>query len=126
MPAKKLSDHDLVFGDLDRELEVTRTVLERLPEEKFGWTPHEKSMKLGRLAMHVATIPEWALITLNDSGLDMAAGKRPRTEPNDKKDLLETFDKAAKDLREAVKKFDAGTIGDAWTIRNGAQVMASK
>ena len=126
MPPIKLSDHELVFGDLERELAVTRTVLERLPEEKFGWTPHEKSMKLGRLGMHVATLPDWARQAIADDGLDMATAPQPRVEPNDKQDLLQTFDKSANQLREVVKKFDAAAIGNTWTIRDGAQVMASK
>lgn len=126
MASKSPSPHELIFGDLERELAVTRTVLERLPEDKFAWKPHEKSMHLGRLAMHVATMPDWARDTLAKDDLDMATAPRPRSEPNDKKDLLETFDKSAAALREVVKKFDAAKIGDPWVIRSGAKVMASK
>jgi uncharacterized damage-inducible protein DinB len=126
MPSKPPSPHELIFGDLERELAVTRTVLERLPEDKFAWKPHEKSMHLGRLAMHVATLPEWARVTLADNGLDMATAPRPRVEPKDKKDLLAEFDKSAADLREIVKKFDPAKIGDTWTFGSGSQIMASK
>ncbi len=126
MATQNLSAHELIFGDLERELAVTRTVLERLPEDKFAWKPHEKSMNLGRLAMHVATLPDWAKSTIAQDGLDMATAPRPRVEPTDKKDLLAEFDKCANELRAVVKKFDAGRIGDVWTIRNGSHVMASK
>lgn len=66
--------------DLDRELKVTRKVLERLPESHFAYKPHEKSMNLGRLAMHVATLPQWMRDTLAADELDLAAAK-PRA-PN--------------------------------------------
>ena len=50
---------DIIFGDLEREVAVTRKVLERLPAAHFDWKPHEKSMSLGRLALHVADLPDW-------------------------------------------------------------------
>ena len=49
----------IIFWDLERELAVTRKVLEHLPPEHFAWKPHEKSMSLGKLALHVATLPDW-------------------------------------------------------------------
>jgi hypothetical protein len=48
---------EIEFGDLERELAVTRIVLERLPQEHYSWKAHEKSMTLGRLALHVAGLP---------------------------------------------------------------------
>ena len=53
----------MAFGDLERELAATRRVLERLPEEHYSWKPHEKSMSLGRLALHVANLLYWQLVT---------------------------------------------------------------
>ncbi len=44
-------------GELEREAATTRRLLERVPASKLGWKPHTKSMSLGQLAMHVATIP---------------------------------------------------------------------
>ncbi len=46
--------------ELDREASSTRKMLERVPEGKNEWTPHAKSMTLGKLATHVATLPRWA------------------------------------------------------------------
>jgi uncharacterized damage-inducible protein DinB len=46
-----------ILQELDQETAVTRRVLERVPEDKLDWRPHEKSFSLGQLAMHVATIP---------------------------------------------------------------------
>ena len=49
-----------IFTDVERELAVTRRVLEKVPAEKFAFKPHEKSMNLMQLALHVAHMPEWA------------------------------------------------------------------
>ncbi|HYN07294.1 MAG TPA: DinB family protein [Vicinamibacterales bacterium] len=48
---------DPLLQELDREAETTRRVLERVPEDRLGWRPHEKSRTLGQLALHVATLP---------------------------------------------------------------------
>jgi hypothetical protein len=54
------------------EMAKTRKTLERVPEDKFGWKPHEKSMAMGRLTGHLAEIPMWAAFTINDAGYDVA------------------------------------------------------
>ena len=96
------SSKDIAFGDLDRELKVTRKVLERLPEKDFAWKPHEKSMHLGRLAMHVATLPQWMVTTLTQDGLDFANPPPIRTEAKNHADLLQEFDKHAADVKAAL------------------------
>jgi uncharacterized damage-inducible protein DinB len=126
MDAKMPSLKDTVFLDLEREFGVTRKVLERLPEREFGWKPHEKSMSLGRLAMHVATLPDWMQLTLDEPGLDMASSRRPRLEPENSKDLLDTFDNAIAKVRASVDRLKPEVLAAAWTVRNGAQVMTSQ
>ena len=49
----------LALGDLEHELRISRSLLERVPEAHLDWKPHEKSTPLGGLALHVATIPFW-------------------------------------------------------------------
>ena len=43
--------------ELEQETKITGRVLERVPEDKLTWKPHIKSMTLGQLALHTATIP---------------------------------------------------------------------
>ena len=62
---------DALMPEFDHEMSVTRKLLERVPEERFGWKPHEKSYTLGQLAQHVATLPMWGSITVNQSELDL-------------------------------------------------------
>src|SRR5213592_4418344 len=93
---------DLAFGDIERELAVTRRVLERLPEEKFAWKPHEKSMSLGGLAMHVANLAHWMLDTLQRDALDMQSPPPLRNDPKDLADVLETFDQHAAKVKAAL------------------------
>ena len=48
---------DGLIAELEQEAQATRRVLERIPEEHLAWRPHPKSMSLGQLALHVATLP---------------------------------------------------------------------
>jgi uncharacterized damage-inducible protein DinB len=119
------STKEFAFGDLERELKVTRKVLERLPEKDFGWKPHEKSMSLGRLAMHVATLPQWMLTTLTQDELDFANPPQIRTEPKDHADLLQEFDKHVAAVKAATAHIDDKALQKPWTLRQGEKVLHS-
>jgi len=117
---------EILFSDLDRELRVTRSVLEALPEDKYGWKPHAKSMALGNLALHVAYLPQWMQFALAQDELDAANAPRPPKELKNRADLLARFDANAAALKDAVAKFDAATVNRPWTMRNGAQVFVTR
>jgi uncharacterized damage-inducible protein DinB len=117
---------EIVFGDLERELAVTRTVLERLPQEHYGWKPHEKSMSLGRLALHVADLPDWIRLAIAQDELDAADAPPPPEELQDRKVLLARFDRNVAALREAVARFDVADLNRPWTMRSGPQVLVTR
>src|SRR5215212_10012398 len=104
----------LAFGDLEREIGVTRRVLEALPEGRFGWRPHEKSMRLGELAVHVADMPYWIRATLAADELDASKAPRPPKDL-DKAGLLARFDRNVAAMREAVAAFDMAKWDRDWT-----------
>ena len=114
---------DLAFGDIERELAVTRRVLERLPEEKFAWKPHEKSMSLGGLAMHVANLAHWMLDTLQRDALDMQNPPPLRNDPKNLADILETFDQHANKVNAALAAIDDKSLSATWSLRNGDEVL---
>ena len=110
---------DYLFVDLERELAVTRKVLERLPPEHYKWKPHEKSMSLQQLALHVATIPDWARGTLANDVLDVANAPRPPQSVKDRAELLALFDASA-------AAFDASKLNLPWSMKNGTEVIVSR
>jgi uncharacterized damage-inducible protein DinB len=120
-----LSCKDLAFGDLEREVATTRRVLERLPESQFAWKAHEKSMSLGRLAMHVANLLQWTLDTLERDVLDLATPPKMRNDPEGLADVLATFDQNAAKVRLAFAKLDDSALAQTWTLRQGDQVLYS-
>jgi hypothetical protein len=72
---------EILLQDYDVEISNTRRTLERVPEDKPEWVPHPKSMKLGKLAVHCASLPLFGYYIMEDDGMDMATSKRPRTAP---------------------------------------------
>ncbi|HXE56268.1 MAG TPA: DinB family protein [Tepidisphaeraceae bacterium] len=125
MEINSLSAKQVLFTDLDRELDVTRTVLDRLPEAQFNFKPHEKSMSLGRLASHVADLPNWVYVTLAQDELDAATAER-LPESTTHADLLARFDRHADAAREAAARFDIANLNRDWTMRNGPQVIVTR
>src|SRR4051812_1821449 len=90
---------EVIFGDLDRELAVTRRVLERLPESQFNWQPHEKSMPLGQLALHVSDMPDWIRGTFAADDMDAATAPRPPAQMPGSAELLARFDRNVAAMR---------------------------
>lgn len=112
----------LALGDLDFELAATRRMLERVPDEHFGWKPHEKSMSLGELASHLANLLDWNVHILRDDEIDLATLGAPPRAAN-RADLLQGFDEKKAALDAVAEAFDTATLGETWTLRNGEQVF---
>jgi uncharacterized damage-inducible protein DinB len=111
------------FGDLEHELATTRRVFERLPDEQFGWKPHPKSMSLGQLAAHIATIPTWALYVLRETELDFSAVP-VQPEHSTRDALLAAYDAKVAELRAAVAEHASDeALGQSWTGRSGTHVV---
>ena len=92
-----------LLPEFDQEMANTRKVLERVPDEKWNWKPHEKSGTTGWLAGHVATIPEWLTVTLNSESLDYAPVGGPSYAPpktENRAQALAVFDKCSSEARD--------------------------
>ena len=114
---------DSLLPEFDHEMTVTRKLLERVPEERFGWKPHEKSYTLGQLAQHVATVPMWGSITINQSELDLGGGHSCRG--HQRAALLALFDGHVAGTRAAlVGKSDAELMAP-WTLKHGGKTLFS-
>jgi uncharacterized damage-inducible protein DinB len=68
---------ELFIADLERDAEGTRHVLERVPEGRNSWKPHEKSMELGSLTALVATMAGWVEFMVNTDEFDLAPENGP-------------------------------------------------
>jgi len=89
---KIMPQNEALLNEFDEEMKNTRKMLERIPDGKFEYKPHEKSMELGRLASHVAELPGWVKETLTLEVLEIQPGQKPFWAKT-RQEILEAFDR---------------------------------
>src|SRR6266852_7226537 len=112
----------MILPEFDYEMANTRKTLERVPEGKLSWKPHEKSMSLRSLAIHLATIPSWTAQTFDRDELDIApAGGEPYRLPEatSSAQILEVFDKSVASARSAIESASDENWQGKWSLLQG-------
>ena len=115
-----------LLPEFDQEMASTRKTLERVPDDKLGWKPHDKSMPLGRLAGHVAELSGWAVDVIGKDVLDFSPpGGEPMKPliPTSKKHLLEEFDKMVPAARAAIAGASDEHLMKNWKLMNAGQLF---
>ncbi|MEO8404802.1 MAG: DinB family protein [Chitinophagaceae bacterium] len=108
--------------ELEKEAVTTRKMLERIPDDKYEWQPHEKSMQLGRLATHIAELPSWLGMTLKTNEVDFSANDYVPTIISNKKDLLELWEKNLADGKVQLVNAKEEQLEEPWILRNGKDI----
>lgn len=116
---------EFFLQQLEEEAITTRKMLSRIPTEQFAWKPHEKSMEMKRLAVHVAELPTWIPMTLDTDELDFAKSEYKQEPIESTEDLMEYFEKCLIRGREALKSGKEADLEKPWTLRNGEQVYST-
>jgi uncharacterized damage-inducible protein DinB len=111
-------------AEFKQEAANTRKMLERVPEGRFDWRPHEKSMSLGRLAGHIAESSSWVLEVVGSTELDFAQSDYKPFEPESSAELLTEFDKHAAGFEEAMAGKSDEEMLVEWTMKSGDHVIA--
>jgi len=115
---------DALLPEFDHEMTITRKLLERVPDDKLTWKPHQKSYTLGQLAQHLATIPMWGSVTLTEPEIDLAGGQPPELAQS-RADVLAIFDgHVAKTRAALIGKTDAELMVP-WSLKREGHVVFS-
>ena len=121
---------ELLLAELDREAVGIRKTLERVPEGKNDWKPHERSMPLGALATIVATIPAWLDMVVNMDELDINPPGGPKFKPQDwktRRDLVEQFEASLRKGREVLQKTtDERLLNTKWRMLSAGKLMSEQ
>ena len=104
------------------EAEITRKFLQIIPEDKYDWKPHPKSMSIRQLATHIAELPGWIPLGINTDVLDFAKGKYKPTPIDNNKELLKAFEDNQKLALESLAKTNDEFLKNSWTMRNGEEI----
>ena len=116
-----------MLSEFDEEMKSTRKVLERVPDDKWGWKPHEKSMELGYLAALVASMPGWLAFTIDRDELNLAdaSNEMRRTKPAETRaELLQTLDEGLAKSRKSLEGTTEEHLMKPWRFRMNDQVAS--
>jgi uncharacterized damage-inducible protein DinB len=115
---------DGLLAELEQEAQTTRRVLERIPQAHLTWKPHPKSMSLGQLALHVATVPgNVAELAAIDTIPEPPASIRP--EATSASELLPSLTESVAKAKRALGGFDDAKMAATWRLQsNGRDILA--
>jgi uncharacterized damage-inducible protein DinB len=118
---------EILLQDYDIEISNTRRTLERVPEGKNDFKCHEKSMPLGKLAMHCASLPLFGYYILEDEGMDMAASKRQHVPLvfTTREAALKQLEEAAAQCRAALAAASDEHMQKLWKFSFGEQPICN-
>jgi uncharacterized damage-inducible protein DinB len=113
------------LNELQQETETTRKMLARVPNDKYDWKPHEKSMDIRSLSTHIAELPSWIPLALNTDELDFAAEPYSQTPIADTTALLEYAEKNFEQGKAALESGNDDVLDKTWILRDGANILAT-
>jgi uncharacterized damage-inducible protein DinB len=111
-----------VLQELEHEARTTRRVLERVPEDQLAWRPHDKSMTLGELAMHIARLPGAIAELATRSSFDVNTAV-PRPSATSVAELLATHDQSVERAKQIIGGMDDAALATPWRMVDGDRVV---
>jgi uncharacterized damage-inducible protein DinB len=107
---------EALLPEFDHEMATTRKMLERFPEDKVDWKPHDTCMTLGRLAGHVAEIPAWTVPTIAQDKLEMDPSTFTPSVLNSRTETLKKFDETVKTARATIAGASDEALMKPWSL----------
>lgn len=112
---------EVLLGEFREEVEITRRVLERVPSDKLGWKPHPKSMALGQLARHVATVPGGLSRILQQDSFDVLQGNFDPPLPKSTQEVSAAFEQSVHDGEGYLRGLTDQQAQSLWRLMRGAR-----
>jgi hypothetical protein len=115
----------MLLAEFERESVLTRKFLERLPDDKLLWQPHEKSMTAGQLAMHIATLSRGVLELATPDVVELPNFGGGNPQPCSTKEILDAFDATVTYAKEKILTFSEERLNAIWRVtRDGKEILA--
>jgi len=110
--------------ELQQESATTRKMLERIPDDKYDWKPHEKSMTIRQLATHIAELPTWMPMVLNTEELDFATTPYEPKQIDDTASLMAYFEQSLQEGLADLTPENEAKVDEMWTLRSGDDIYS--
>ncbi len=124
--AKSRTTIEPVVGEFREEAETTRRVLARIPGDKLTWRPHPKSMTLGQLAIHIATVPGRLATMAQSDGFDVSQGRFEPPQPQDLQEIQSAFEESVKEAEMRLAGMTDETAQGRFTLKLHDKELFSK
>lgn len=112
------------LSEFNAQVAITRRFLERLPEDKLTWKPHEKSMTAGQLAYHLASVPGGVIKAAQPSSNQIPEFAAFH-QPSSREEILRTLDESTATVRDLLSQMDDAAMNEMWRLMAGdKQVLA--
>jgi uncharacterized damage-inducible protein DinB len=113
-----------MLAEFEVQAPVTRKFLERLPEDKLTWKPHNKSMTAGQLAYHLASVPG-GIVRFVQSNPAQAPESFNFPQPASRGEILKAFEESITAVRSELPKFDDAAMSETWRmVAGGKEILA--
>jgi len=122
LPQESRNFSQAILPEFDHEMANTRKSLERVPDDKFSFKPHTKSMTLGGLATHLATINHWSEAIIGVDSFDVSTAP-PTPELKSRAEVLAAFDKNTATARKAIGEATDAQLLKPWTLKAGSNTV---
>jgi uncharacterized damage-inducible protein DinB len=114
----------MFLKELEQEAQTTRKMLSIVPNDKYDWQPHPKSMTIRSLVTHIAELPSWISMTLTTTELDFAKNPYNPVPLNNTEELLAYFEKVMEDGRAHLVISKEKDLKGNWTLRHGDHIIS--
>jgi uncharacterized damage-inducible protein DinB len=108
---------DVLLQELEQEAHATRRVLERVPDDRLGWKPHEKSMTLGQLALHVAIVPGAVAEIASETPCQLPTFTQPAA--RSASELVPALNQSIARAGELLGGMDDAALATTWRLLDG-------
>lgn len=118
--------NEMLLNEFDQEMATTRKTIERIPDDKLDWRPHDKSMSLGRLGGHVAELVGWTATIILKPSFDLAPPDGPGEQSltaGSRAEALEHLDRNIGRAREAIAGASDDDLAQPWSLLHGGNTL---
>jgi uncharacterized damage-inducible protein DinB len=110
-----MSIANAMLGEFEHESKITRKFLERIPQDKLTWKPHEKSHTAGELALHIAGVPGNVVRSALVDESPLPDFAKLFQQPATVQDILSSHEKSTQMVREILPTLDDARLMTNWS-----------
>lgn len=116
---------ELFSKELELEADATRNMLSRIPDDKYDWQPHPKSMTIKQLSAHIAELPGWITMALTTDELDFAKYTHEPVPVTTTAGVLALFEESLASGKASLAEATDEQLAQPWTLRNGNEIYST-